>query len=420
MSCVTLAFVRWGDALHVMGSPDGSAAHLRPIGVFTPDWPEVDVACATVETLVRHAADSGEFALAAVDELRRAASWLFDELFPDAARRWLRHGTGTLTLSLDPALLHIPWELAHTSTDFLCLRWAVGRVAQHDLDPALHRPLDPSAPRSVLIIADPDDRLAEAYNEGIALRDQLGERDAVSVTLRAADVEAAQVRRRAREVDILHFAGHIDSDGWRMSESRFDRSDLDRMTGGASMPALVFANGCGATAPEDWDRAMLRAWLASGVRHYLGPLYDVPDRLGRAFAVAFYDALLGGATVGEAVRSARALVADTVGEGTIPWGAYVLYGDPNATYAPARRSPRPPPIPRHRRPTRLAPGTPRPEIVRRADAIEPRRAPSSSIDWHQLLFPALVLFVVALAIGLSVLVSGAWAPFDDPTILGVE
>ena len=145
-------------------------------------------------------------------------------------------------------------------------------------------------------------------------------------------MDAAFLRRHAREHDILHYAGHIDPAGWRMSESCFDRDGIERLSGGASLPSLVFANGCAGAEGPRFDESMLEAWLGGGVRHVLGPLFDLPDRLGRLFADAFYAALLSGETIGESVRLARLRLVDRVGAGSTPWGAYVLYGEPDLAY----------------------------------------------------------------------------------------
>lgn len=398
---VVLTFVRFGDALHVLGSPDATWTGLRPLGSFTPDWDGVDAASLTVRHLVEHAADAGEFSVAAVEELRRTGTWLFDELLPRGARQWLRDDEGLLTLHLDPALLHIPWELLHTSREFVSLRWALGRVVAADADTSIQRPLE-GARRSALVIADPAEHLVEAFNEGQILRDVLVEHDEVAVDLRATCVDADLLRRHVRDYDILHFAGHIDREGWQMDASRFDASHLDRLAGGAPLPALVFANGCGATAPGDPDDDMVLRWLRGGVRHLLGPLFDVPDRLGRAFAVRFYESLLAGAPIGIAVRDARRLLAEEVGLGTVPWGAYVLYGTPDTVYRPAetvRTVALPEPEPR---PTRLSPdGAPvDAEAVRRggvavAAALPDRRRTLAGWTPLELLVLALIAGIAA-------------------------
>ena len=132
-----LAYVMHGDVLHVLGAPGGSLAGLRPVGTFTPDWPAVHAAAERIRALVHHAADAGEVSSSATVELEDLGGFLFDELVPLPAKRWLRDGAGDgeLTLSLPPELLGLPWELLHMGREALCLRWAMGRALQLDAEP---------------------------------------------------------------------------------------------------------------------------------------------------------------------------------------------------------------------------------------------------------------------------------------------
>lgn len=331
MNRVTLTYIRFGDTLHVLGCRSAEVRDLRPIGCFEPDWRAVELAHDRVRAQMHHAADSGEVSGAVLDDVRSICGFLFDELVPLEAKRWLRDDAGSLTISLPPDLLDLPWELLHTGRDFLGLTWAMGRVVQLERDAEPSRQLG-RAPTRVLVVADPDGELHESYDEGLALKAQLRASGRARVTFRAGDVDAALLRRQARSHDLIHYAGHIDAAGWRMADSRFDRDAVERLSGGAPLPALVFANGCGGATAAEFGESMLEAWLTGGVRHVVGPLFDLPDRLGRLFGTEFYSAILDGATVGEAVRAARRSLASAVGAGTTPWGAYVLYGNPEVAY----------------------------------------------------------------------------------------
>ena len=269
-----------------------------------------------------------------------------------------------MTISLDPSLLNVPWELLDAGRGPLSLTWAIGRSLQGAADSAARAP-EPRPIERALIVADPDGALDESYAEGVALHAAFKARRGVASTLRAADVDADFVRCHARGCDLLHYAGHVDEEGWRMSCSTLRASDITRLAGGGRAPSVVFINGCAAGARAGEGTAMLEAWFAAGVCHVVGPLYDLPDRLGREAARRFYDALMGGAPIGEALRQTRVSLAREIGEGTTPWGAYALYGDPRTVYAASAGR-----VAAPRRATRLAPptSTPGSEKIRRAEA----------------------------------------------------
>ncbi|MFT6398772.1 MAG: hypothetical protein ACJAYU_003534 [Bradymonadia bacterium] len=326
-------------------------------------------------------------------EVRSLCGFLFDELIPLEAKRWLRDGAGFLTLSLPPELLGLPWELLHTGKSYLGLSWAMGRVVQLDCDAEPSRSIIGRSKR-VLVIADPDGELHESYDEGMTLRARFGQDEKSRVTFRGGDVDAALLRRQAKSHDIIHYAGHIDADGWRMAESKFGREAVERLSGGAPLPALIFANGCGGAEAADFSGSMLEAWLAGGVSHVVGPLFDLPDRLGRLFAEEFYQHLLSGTSIGEAARLARCELDRTVGEGATPWAAYVLYGPPEDAYFPIAPRAEESDAPEITRPTRLR-SRPSPEAVRRtAIVVRDDRPGHTTID---VVFVA-VLVAMALAV----------------------
>lgn len=400
MTTLTLAYVVFGETLHVLGARSDSLTDLRPIGCFEPDWKAVHAARDRIRAHMQHSAESGEVAAAVMDEVRSLCSFLFDELVPLEAKRWLRDDTGFLTLSLPHTLLGLPWELLHTGRSYLGLSWAMGRVVQLDRDAEPSRSLSGRSKR-ILLVADPDGELHESYDEGMTLRARFGQNERSRVTFRAGDVDAALLRRQTRTHDIIHYAGHIDADGWRMAESKFDREAVERLSGGAPLPALIFANGCGGADPADFSHSMLEAWLAGGARHVVGPLFDLPDRLGRLFAEEFYQHLLYGTSIGEAARLARCSLAQSVGEGATPWAAYILYGPPEGSYFAAEAYDEESEPVEGTRPTRLR-SRPAPETIRRtATVLRDDRPGHASID---LMFTA-VLIAMALAVTAAVYAS---------------
>jgi hypothetical protein len=208
--------------------------------------------------------------------------------------------------------------------------------------------------------------------------------------MRAGDADPDYLRHHLRDMDILHLAGHVDRDGYRMTDGHFGAAAVRRLSGTPDLPLLVFANGCGSVR-TDGDPLLL-AWVSAGVRHIIGPLHALPDRLGLLFADAFYRELLAGRAIGDAMLRARQSVARQVGNGSIPWAAYVLYGDPGTVYFPVDRPLQPTP----RAPdttTRLAPAatSSAPEIVR---SSPPEANLTSVRPWYA--DPALVLLLLVV------------------------
>lgn len=140
--------------------------------------------------------------------------------------------------------------------------------------------------------------------------------------------------------DGLHFAGHAAhrSDPGRScifleANEALTPEDLSGEVAnlGRTWP-LVFLNACQAgrsgfslTDLGGWAPVLLRAGAAA----FLGPLWEVDDAGARIFSRAFYERLLAGQPIGEAVRQARLKVRDEL-PGNPAWLTYTLFADPLA------------------------------------------------------------------------------------------
>ncbi len=147
----------------------------------------------------------------------------------------------------------------------------------------------------------------------------------------------------------LHFAGHGYFQAREPGRSGLvcaggevlRGSDLDGL---GDLPALVFFNACEAArvrrrgSPSGRRLAAFRqstsvaeAFLSGGVANFLGTHWPVGDEAAFAFSGRFYERLLAGATLGEAVLAARRLVFE---QGSIDWADYVHYGTPSFRLRP--------------------------------------------------------------------------------------
>lgn len=302
---------------------------------------EVDRLAQDLRFLLERANLFGEIGLAATDEIERLALLLFDLLMPASLKPLLRRAPegSQLTLRLDESLQHIPWEFVHTGQDFLARQFAVGReIARYGITEPMPRRVLSTEARRLLIVCDPKDDLPASAREGRILYEALQHTPGTEVSLRAHPVSRADLREQLREHDIVHFAGHVEWDvqgsagGWVMCDGYFGAADVDQLAGGRPMPALVFANACASAAPRAGVDHMARSFMSAGAANVIGTLWDIPDELGAVFAHSFYDALLQGVSVGEALRRARIELTYHHGEGAMLWGSYVLYGAPGACY----------------------------------------------------------------------------------------
>lgn len=144
------------------------------------------------------------------------------------------------------------------------------------------------------------------------------------------------------DIGLLHVAAHNTVNGVDGATShieldtRFEVANLSSKYFGAleRKRPLVFINACSsAAAAPQWVGAT--SWASrfnrAGAGAFVGSLWKVRDDSARVFALEFYRATKGGASLGEAFQSARsAIPADDPTR-----YAYALFGEPDAKLIPA-------------------------------------------------------------------------------------
>lgn len=275
--------------------------------------------------------------------LREAGEQLTHLLTHPEILERLPAGEEAIYLQLDESLVTVPWELLHDGTDFWGHRYDMGRaVATPQAMIGRAAPMPSSPPLRMLIIcADPRRDLPRALAEGEALLERLDQSKAVDANL-VCDPTVEAVRRQLKDYDILHFAGHAEHDvehpeksGWLLADGKLTAADVMGLSGGRSMPMLVFSNACRSSETEAWKASghrvygLANAFLLAGVRLYVGTQWEVVDGQSAELANAFYEALGRGAGAGMAMRVARKKIVRDQGPEAMAWASYVLYGDPS-------------------------------------------------------------------------------------------
>jgi pimeloyl-ACP methyl ester carboxylesterase len=197
----------------------------------------------------------------------------------------------------------------------------------------------------VLLVVDPTLDLPGAAREGAALRKIL---DAAGVRVDGLTGREATRARLLRVIgagghDVLHFAGHAFFDAADPGKSGLVCAGGDVLRGGdfdgvADLPPLVFCNACEAARVRRptlgtarrllgfrRSSSVAEAFLDGGVANFIGTHWPVGDDAALAFSTVFYERLLDGQPLGNAMLAARRRVFEL---GSIDWADYVHYGNP--------------------------------------------------------------------------------------------
>jgi len=280
-----------------------------------------------------------------LEPLQAIGRVIFSRLFPEAVRHLLARLSGTdLLLRLDDQLLHIPWELAFDGHDFLLTKFRIARQVLTRLPFPL--PLDgaptPDAPRKMLVVLDPIETLAGAEEEAENLCALLHQYAAIDVALLGGrHIRKLDLLKELYTADLVHYAGHATCDptnlsnsGWLLHDGVLTAADINCLE---RAPRLVFANACQAGTTGPWSSQQHFAgealgvgsgFLRAGVKNYIGNLWMSHDTRSATFALAFYQSLLCGQSLGAALWQARHQIIGTYGWEELLWAGHLHYGDP--------------------------------------------------------------------------------------------
>lgn len=325
---------------------EGHEKAIRPYEIHEVDWPQTERSCREILTALNRSNGSAKISSEILNSLKKCGQLLFDLLIPPQAKAKLADTSATvLTLRLDDSLVHIPWELLYDGREFLCRRFAIGRIASTRQTPTARAVRAPRAPFNVLIIADPRGDLEASYREGLDIKAFLDQkREVFHVDFKSHPVDIAFVKKNLRDYDIVHYAGHATYDarspsdsGWLLSDGMLKAGEIAAMGGLQPMPALVFSNACQSGHTDGWivdDQeqrifGLANAFLLSGVQHYIGTFRETVDEPSSRFAKRFYAAVAAGKSIGTSLRDARLAPIGAGEMKTIVWANYMLYGDPN-------------------------------------------------------------------------------------------
>ena len=200
---------------------EGGERTLRPYETVDVAWEQIDRGRHEIITLLNRANRRAKVTREILTSLKKSGQMLFDLLIPPKVREKISSTDAeNLILYVDDRLVHIPWELLFDGKQFLCRRFAMGRIVSTRQAPTSLSSRIPKAPFKVLVVGDPRGDLDASYQEGIEIKTFLDEkRDIFHVDFKSHPVDVPFVKKNLRDYDIVHYAGHADYHSENPSES---------------------------------------------------------------------------------------------------------------------------------------------------------------------------------------------------------
>ncbi|MCX5706636.1 MAG: CHAT domain-containing protein [Candidatus Omnitrophica bacterium] len=344
-SILVLEVIRQPDLLKMSLFEQAEATStLKHYSQQKVDFREIERLCQEVTQILNKANFQDAHA---VKSLQKTAQALWDHLLTRPVKEKLKSSLSlSLILSIDEELINIPWELLYDGTNFLGLRFSLGRLVKTKAQGPDLKYRSPSHISKMLILANPTNDLKAAYLEGLNIKNQFDHRSkSVRIDFKSTNIDRLYLKKNLCDYDIVHFAGHCEyepanqkNSGWVLSDGKFTVQDILSMGQTVSLPALIFSNACHsaksnkAIVDADYQKknySLAAAFLFSGVRHYIGSIRRIEDSASLSFAKEFYHYLILGRSVGESMRLARLRLVKEYGIISMHWANYLLYGDPS-------------------------------------------------------------------------------------------
>lgn len=277
---------------------------------------------------------------------------LFKLVLPERIQETLANHTGPIVLVTEE--MSLPWELFHTGEEFLSLKQSFSRqvmeqkVVGNLLGTLSNKKRKPKTEANVLLIANPTGDLdasveeAESLQElfesnGLKVRSLIGPQQCDYLSLMGA---------LKHPYEIIHFSGHTES--IKIEDSftsmiplagghRLLAEDIRRCLTGQP---VVFLNSChssdiqaeietqplhGAGVVRTLAQAFTLGNSAGQSQAIIGSMWWISDSAARDIAASFYEGVLKGKPIGDALKTARLNVSKSREDPAL-WGSYVLFG----------------------------------------------------------------------------------------------
>ncbi len=286
------------------------------------------------------------------------ARTIFELLIPNDFKDQLkRHGK--INWILDKHTAAYPWELLQeggTDSKPLCINSGMIRQLKTE-DYRLK--INSVSTDTALVIGDPElkgflQQLPGAKEEGETVSRMLTDNGFTTSTIIQGRAPAIIEALFKDEYKIIHLAGHgifnahsPDNSGMVIGDNIFlSTNEICQMS---SVPELVFVNCCylgktdGVAEAYFRNRYRLAAnigtqLIENGVKAVVVAGWAVEDSAALEFTRAFYQHMLNGMLLGDAVHKARKQVYEKYKNSNNTWGAYQCYGDPFYRFTRLRKS----------------------------------------------------------------------------------
>lgn len=272
----------------------------------------------------------------AVEKLKKIGTQIYNYI-PEQIRKTIK-SIEPKYLMIETGDLLVPWELAFDGSDFLCIKYCLGkRVFDETKD---FRPppfcIGKKALDVLFVGASPKGVPEISVNQEMELFDVYAQTKRIKLEkLIEPNALKQKVVEYLSKGDIVHLTCHGNfeekepkASALLLSDSTLTASEIDKLA--MTNWPLIFANACSTGAISNkivGIGGIARSFLEAGAIAFLGPLFEIPDDIAVEFAKEFYnDLLFNDMNVGEAILTTRKKLRDQFGGAF--WAIFSLYGDP--------------------------------------------------------------------------------------------
>ncbi|UCE74139.1 MAG: tetratricopeptide repeat protein [Methanomassiliicoccales archaeon] len=293
---------------------------------------------ASFNNMMAGLSDGGGMGEIAYTQLTDLGKKLLSTFVPPTVQNHLREIKDPIIIESNDG--EILWESIYNGENFLCLDVPIGRILKTKEEARVNE-YTRGKVLNFLLIANPTGDLENTEREVNYIESILKKK--VNITkLVKTDASKENILQALSdgEYDVIHYAGHADSESAGedaaliSSSGKLYSSEIKASLNGRP---YVYLNACGSGREEiietkDYSQisdteGLGSAFILGGAIGFMGAFWPVPDKSAAEFSVQFYTGLIENKKVGEACRQAR-MELQKIYPHDITWAAFLQYGDP--------------------------------------------------------------------------------------------
>ncbi len=280
------------------------------------------------------------------EELMHIGKELYSLLFSQLHNVLQNTKDDNLILSIDEKLHYIPFEVLFDGWQFLCLKFKFAKqIVSESINRESAQQENKTSPNTCVILSNPSldknlENILKSERDYLYNKFKKSQQISVKPPVIGKNV-SIDYFNKLWNTKIVYYAGHSKSGNNESNLSLFNQYLTPKQIQKLDLKNtdLFYLNSCESAMPsmsntsfntsDENSESLFTAFLKAGVKNIIGNLTEVHNERASTFAKKFFDELIAGKSIAEAIQTARIFSIKKYGWGELIWITTTYYGNPD-------------------------------------------------------------------------------------------